>query len=185
MPRAVLPRLVAVLVAAAGLVLLVVGVSRAGSSAAATDIVGRLPKVGQQVVVTAPGMTELAGSTLRVQASAADPARPVFIGVGRADDVEAYVGSSGRVETTALDSAGVLRVSVRGNGSLPDPASVDVWAAAVRSQGAATLTWPRTPGAWRLVVTTDGTAPPAAVQFTWSGSSGSSPAPALIAVGLV
>jgi hypothetical protein len=181
-----LSRLAALLVVAAGIAVLVLGLQRTGAFGGSQALVGRLPRVPQPIVVTAPGMTELAGATVRVRASSSAVSVPVFIGVGRADDVEAYLGDVARAEVTAVEEDTTLRVVARaGTTSLPDPGGVDVWAASVRAAGVATLTWPRTPGPWRLVIATDGRTPPTAAEFTWSGHSGASPAPALIAVGAV
>jgi hypothetical protein len=184
-PQVLLTRLAAALVALAGLVTLVLGLQRASAFGSDEALVGRLPRVSEPVVVTAEGMTELAGTTVRVRA-VSTASSPVFIGVGRSDDVQAYLGKVARTEVTALDSHEVLRTGRHeGEPSLPDPAGVDVWTASVRTTGVATLTWPRTPGRWRLVIATDGRTSPSAAEFTWSGEKGSSAGPALAAVGAV
>jgi hypothetical protein len=181
-----LSRLAAVLVALAGVAVLVAGLQRTSAFGGDPELVGRPPAITQPILVTAPGMTELAGARLRVRAASSAVSVPVFIGVGRADDVEAYLGRVSRAEVTALEEDGSLRIATSGaETSLPDPAGVDVWAASVRAAGVATLTWPRTPGPWRLVVATDGRTPATVAEFTWTGHAGTSPAPALIAVGAV
>jgi len=184
-PRSLVPPLAATLVVVAGAAVLWSGLSRTAVLGGDAPIVGRLPAVTAPVVVTAPGMSELSGGEFTVTATGPGEQR-VFVGVGRADDVEAYLGGVARAEITALEPDGRMRVATRdGDPSLPDPAGVDVWAAAAQGTGTATLNWPRAPGSWRVVVAVDGRTAPSSAQFTWAGSSGSSGAPALIAVGAV
>jgi hypothetical protein len=183
--RTVLPPLAAVLVVGAGAAVLWSGLSRTAAFGGDADLAGRLPAVTQPAVVTVPGLLELSGGRVTVVATAA-PDRQVFVGVGRSEDVEAYLGGAARADVTALEADGRLRVAARaGEPALPDPAGADVWAASARGPGGATLTWPRVPGSWRVLVAVDGRSPPAAVTMTWAGRTASSPAPALIAVGAV
>ena len=184
-PRSLVPPVAAALVVVAGALLLWAGLERTAVLGGDAPVTGRLPAVGQPVVVTAPGMSELSGGEVTVTASA-DGSRPGFVGVGRADDVEAYLDGVARAEVTALEPDGTLRVVVHGGQpNLPDPAGVDVWAAAAQGTGSATLSWPRAPGSWRVVVAADGRTAPTSARFTWAGRAGPSSAPALIAVGAV
>ncbi|HEY6795423.1 MAG TPA: hypothetical protein VI248_12165, partial [Kineosporiaceae bacterium] len=181
--RSLLPPLAAALVAVAGAGVLWAGLARTSAFGGGSTLVGRLPAVTQPVVVTTPGMSELSGNRFTIRAGATGN-RPVFVGVGRSDDVQAYLGDAARAEITALEPGGSLRVSGRaGAATLPDPAAVDVWAATAHGTGTATLTWPRAPGSWRVVVAVDGRSAPSSAEFTWAGPTGSSGAPALIAVG--
>jgi hypothetical protein len=109
--------------------------------------------------------------------------RQVFVGVGRADDVAAYLGDAARTEVTGVrDGQGV--VTRQGSeASLPEPAGVDVWALSATGRGTATLTWPQAPGRWRVVAAVDGATPPTEVVLTWQRARTSSAAPALFAVG--
>jgi len=183
--RAWLPPLGALLVLVVGLAVLWSGLAHTRMFGGEAPLTGRLSKVTQPVVVTAPGMSELSGSRFTVHATAPDGSA-VFIGVGRTDDVDAYLGDVARAEVTALEPGGDLRVTAHpGDPSLPDPAGVDVWATAVQRSGQATLTWPRAPGSWRVVVAVDGRTAPSSAEFTWAGRAGSSPAPALISIGAV
>jgi hypothetical protein len=183
--RSLLPPLAAALIAIAGVAVLWAGLSRTSAFGGGAALVGRLPAVTQPVVVTTAGMSELSGSRFTITATASG-GRQVFVGVGRADDVVAYLGNAARAEVTALEPGGALRVASRpGDPALPDPAGVDVWAAAAHGTGTATLTWPRAPGSWRVVVAVDGRTAPSSAEFTWAGHAGSSPAPALIAVGVL
>jgi hypothetical protein len=183
---ALVARLLAGLVALAGLSLLVAGVLRATVYAPETTTVGRTAgSPDAPVVETAPGALDLDGPSVRVEATAASGDQPVFIGVGRARDVEAYLAQAARAQVTGIQD-GRLAVAVRGGeASLPDPAGVDVWAVSAAGRGTAALVWPDAPGQWRVVATTDGTRAPQQVTFTWTRAPKASPAPALIAVGLL
>jgi hypothetical protein len=83
--------------------------------------------------------------------------KPVFLGIGRAKDVEAYLGKVSRLEVVGHDAQGhLVTEQPSGDASLPDPAGVDVWTVSTRTQNSASLVWPDTPGQWRLVAATDG-----------------------------
>jgi hypothetical protein len=174
------------LVAAAGAVLLSIGVLITGPLAPPDATIAQLDAgTRAPVVVSAPGLLGLGGSRVRIDASAAG-SHPVFVGIGRAADVQAYLGGVARVEATGLDDRGGLLVERHGGqATLPDPNGVDVWVASARAPRAASLIWPDQPGSWRLVVATDGTAPAPALVLSWHRTGGGSAAPALIAVGLM
>jgi len=187
-PRHLVPRLVALLVAALGAVLLSAGVLRAGPLAPSDTTTARLPSPGRApVVVSAPGLLGLGGSRVRIEASAPGGSGQVFLGVGRAADVQAYLGDVSRVEVTGVDPQDRLVGVARGReASLPDPDGVDVWVASVRAPGAAALIWPDQPGRWQVVVATDGTAPaPASLSLSWTRTGGTSMVPALVSLGLL
>ena len=180
------PRVIAVVVVLFGALMVVAGGLRATVFAPSSVVTAAGARPGQPVVSTAVGLLRLGGPRVRVDVT--DSARrPVFVGVGRAGDVEAYLAKVSRSEVVGHDGAGNVRTRRIGSErSLPDPASADVWLVSRRVTGAASLTWPDTPGQWRLVVATDGTAAaPDQIRFTWSGREVHTAAPALIAIGLV
>jgi hypothetical protein len=181
-----LPTLAAAAVALVGALLVAAGGLQASVFAPSPTSRAVLASPQQAVVSTAVGLLGLDGP--RVQVDAVDSnRRPVFLGIGRAADVEAYLAGVSHLEVTGHDGDGRLLSTLTGTEpSLPDPAGVDVWVTSVRGQGTANLTWPQAPGAWRLVVATDGTASaPDRLTLTWSGRERHSSAPALIAIGLV
>jgi hypothetical protein len=186
-PRHLVPRLAAAVVALTGLLLALVGVLMATTFAPESTTTGRVSGLdGVPVVATTPGMLGLDGPQVKVQV-VAGPDRPVFLGVGRAADVDAYLGDVARLELTGLRADGVLTTERAGSAeSLPDPAQVDVWATRVRGEGAVVLTLPDEPGRWRLVAATDGTsAGPDALTMTWLRPDEASAAPALVALGVL
>ena len=186
LPRRLVPRVVAAAVALVGVLLTGLGALFATSLAPDQEVTARLDGAGDRPVITTQiGVLDLAGPRVRVDARAADS--PVFLGIGRAKDVEAYLGKVERLDVAGHDDAGRLLADPTGDeASVPDPAGVDVWTVSTRGENAASLVWPDTPGQWRLVVATDGEAKaPASLDLTWTAESGTSFAPALIAVGIL
>jgi hypothetical protein len=178
-------RLLAALVAVAGLLLLVTGILRATVLEPPTTAVGRVDgATGVVAVATAPGGLDLDGPSVRIDATAPSGGA-VFVGVGREADVEAYLAQAARTEVTGV-ADGRTTTERRGvETSLPPPTAVDVWAVSASGLGSASLTWPDAPGRWRAVVTTDGTATPQQVAFTWQLGPRADRVPALVATGLV
>jgi hypothetical protein len=186
LPRRLVPRVVAATVALAGVLLTGLGALFATTLAPDPEVSARLDGIGRQPVVTTQiGLLDLEGPRVRVDATAAG--KTVFLGIGRAKDVESYLGKVSRLEIAGHDAEGrLVAEQAPGDASVPDPAGVDVWAVSTRTQNAASLVWPDTPGQWRLVAATDGTAgAPTSIDVTWTGERQSSSAPALIAVGIL
>jgi hypothetical protein len=177
-------RIVAALVAVAGAALLLLGLARATVWAPPTQTVVHVGGAAVAPVVdTTPEALALDGPSLRVTVRAADSSSPVFVGVGRAADVEAYLGGVARNEVTGVRGMDPVLARTGSDASLPEPAGVDVWALAVTGRGTATLEWPQAAGRWRAVAAVDGATPPAQVVLTWQRNRGSSLVPALFAVG--
>jgi hypothetical protein len=180
------PQLVAAAVALVGALLVLAGGLQATvfSPPAVTQATLLSPR--QPVVTTAVGALGLEGPRLAVVASSGTASHPVFVGIGRAHDVDAYLAQVSRLEVTGDGDGKLLTKRVGDQASLPDPAGVDVWVVSARGPGSASLVWPNAPGQWRLVVATDGAAPAAdELSFSWSGRERHTAAPALIAIGLV
>lgn len=178
--------LVAGAVALVGLVLLIIGGLQATVLAPPVVTEATLGSPSAPVVSTAVGVLGLEGPRLQVTATGA-PGRPVFLGIGRARDVDAYLASAKRQEITGYDGKTTLTTRAEGTeATLPDPSVADVWVVSSLNDGKAELVWPDTGGQWRLVAATDGTSPaPAKVTLTWSGEERHSSAPAFIAVGIL
>lgn len=185
-PALPMPRVIAVVVVLFGALMLGAGTLRATVFAPSEVVTAAGTRPGQPVVSTAIGLLGLEGPRVRVDVKDSK-GRPVFIGIGRAGDVDAYLAKVARSEVIGHDGAGSVRTRRLGlEPSLPDPASADVWLVSRRGTGSGSLTWPDTPGQWRLVVATDGTAAaPDRISFTWTGREVHTAAPALIAIGLV
>lgn len=182
--RVPLPRLAALAAVAAGVLLVLIATARATVWApGATTVVRVAGQSGAPVVVTTPEALALDGPSVRVDVRAADPNTPVFVGVGRAGDVEAYLGQAARAEITGVRGSDAVVSRSGGDTALPAPGGVDVWALSATGRGSASLIWPQAPGRWRVLAATDGSAPPSAVVLTWQRDRGSSAVPVLFAVG--
>jgi hypothetical protein len=78
----------------------------------------------------------------------------VFVGVGPADDVAAYLDAVSHDEVADLDAGPFDVTYARHPGGEPatDPAAQTFWAATDSGTGARTLTWPVASGDWAVVV---------------------------------
>ena len=79
--------------------------------------------------------------------------RPVFVGIGPADDVTQYLGGVERDEVDDLDSSGDPEYS-RNSGGAPTgpPGDETFWVASTAGAGERTLEWEPEDGDWRAVV---------------------------------
>jgi hypothetical protein len=178
--------LAAVGVALIGAALVLTGGLKATVLAPPDVTVATLSAPGRPVVSTAVGLLGLEGPRVEVDATAGTANGAVFVGIGRAHDVDAYLAQVSRFELTGDRDGTLLTKPIGTEPTLPDPAAADVWLVSARGPGAASLVWPQTPGQWRLVIATDGTAPAAAkITLSWSGRDHRTAAPALISIGLV
>lgn len=177
-------RLAAFAVALAGAVLLLVALARVTVWATPAHTVVRVAgQPGKPVVVTTAAALALDGPSVRMTVRAADPAQDVFVGIGRASDVEAYLGHVARREVTGVQGSDAVLASSGSETSLPEPAGVDVWALATTGRGSASVVWPRADGSWRMVAAVDGVTPPAEVVLDWQRERGSALTPALFGIG--
>lgn len=91
---------------------------------------------------------------IRIQAQPADPGTSLFIGIGPAKDVAAYLDPVNHVQVNDLD-AGPFDVTYdphAGGQPATSPAAQTFWAATDAGTGPRTLTWPITGGDWAVVV---------------------------------
>ncbi|WP_007506966.1 DUF4389 domain-containing protein [Pseudofrankia saprophytica] len=88
--------------------------------------------------------------TVRVRAASNDPAKPVFVGIARTDDVTAYLDQVA-YSVVRPDGSGTWRDHAGGPLARP-PASTDIWVASVSGTGSQTLTWDARGGDWTLVL---------------------------------
>lgn len=86
---------------------------------------------------------------LRVTATGARDG-PVFVGIGRRTDVDAYLAGVPH-EVTDFDGGGA-RSSVTGGGAPAPPASQGFWARSAGGAGTQTVVWPVEAGDWAAVV---------------------------------
>lgn len=184
------------------IVLIVLGLSTVGAAIASatawkppTTVTVPLPSEPTvNYVITDPGVLNIVNPTVQVKAIAEDEDSPVFLAMGRTDEVQAWVESSDYGRVTGLDSWEELSYTTEdavpgeddgGDDAdegdeeepLADPATSDMWVEEVNGIGEATYTWEETPGRWSMIVATDGSSPAPTLEFTWEREV---PTPALI-----
>jgi hypothetical protein len=98
---------------------------------------------------------------VRLRVAAADAARPIFLGIGPAADVAAYLDGAAHDEVIGLtddqflgfgDGGTPVYRTSPGDLDVADPAEQSFWAATVTGPGAQELTWQPTNGRWAVVV---------------------------------
>ncbi len=146
-------------------------------------------------VISEPGVLNIVNETVKVRVVAQDGESPVFLGMGRTADVEAWVAESDHGAITGLQTWDSLNYQ-KIDGVEPEtededgeetaeeeepepanPADSDMWVEQVNGVGELTYTWEEVPGRWSMIVATDGTSPAPMVEFTWEREV---PTPALI-----
>ena len=154
-------------------------------------------KQGSTLLLTEPGVLDMAAETVSVVATSASDDK-VVLALGRTADVEAWVGEDPRTVVTGLVDRETL--SVEGGGTaetageptpaatepaatdpavtdpaaadpaaaVPDPAGSDLWVAEASGAGQATLEWTREDGRWSVLAANVGPEPgPLTLTLTW------------------
>jgi hypothetical protein len=96
---------------------------------------------------------------VRIEALSGDSARPIFVGIARKKDVDAYLAGVDHavVEHLDWDPFRVTYEQRAGTRVPADPASQTFWAASARGAGTIDLKWETSSGSWSVVVmNTDG-----------------------------
>jgi hypothetical protein len=95
---------------------------------------------------------------VRIRGTSADPARPLFIGIGRKGDVDRYLAGVAHSEVTDVNAdpfGSTYSPSYREQpGSRPAvaPVRASFWVARASGAGTQALTWSVKPGRWAIVV---------------------------------
>jgi hypothetical protein len=92
--------------------------------------------------------------TVRVRGESANPRRPLFIGIARRSDVEAYLARVAHADVVDIDSD-PFRATYRpqpGGAPRVPPARARFWVARVSGPGTQTLGWHVKSGTWSVVV---------------------------------
>lgn len=185
-------------------VLIVLGLGTVGAAIASAtawkpDTTVTVPLPAQPTVnyvITDPGVLNIVNETVKVRAVADDPESPVFLAMGRTDEIEAWVAPSDHGKITGLETWEELSyTTVTGVEPEADdeddeaeegeeeedtdanPADSDMWVEEVNGIGEAAYTWQEIPGQWSMIVATDGSTPAPMVELTWEREV---PTPALI-----
>lgn len=86
---------------------------------------------------------------VRLRVTAVSPDRPVFVGIGPADQVAAYLSGTSYAAVTGEGTGGL--VSHDGTGKPALPATAGIWVAQVAGPGTQTLRWAARDGEWTAV----------------------------------
>lgn len=89
--------------------------------------------------------------TVRIRATATDPAVPIFIGIGRHDAVDRYLGGVGHVTITSWIGDATVYRNHPGTAPAVAPTDVSIWARSASGTGTRSLTWKPTGGDWTVV----------------------------------
>jgi hypothetical protein len=78
--------------------------------------------------------------------------RPLFLGIGPTDEVDAYLDGVGHEVVSNIQPGRVTTRTITGEATPVPPGEVDLWAEQETGPGTQTLTWDLTAGNWTLVV---------------------------------
>jgi hypothetical protein len=93
-------------------------------------------------------LTGLVGD-VRLRVTAAGPGRPVFIGIGPADRVAAYLSGTAYTTVTGTGPGGMA--GQHGTARPAPPRAAGIWVAQATGTGTQALTWPAQDGDWMAV----------------------------------
>lgn len=90
--------------------------------------------------------------TLRIRATATDPAKGVFLGVAPSAAVQSYLAGVDHLVVNSWGTGGTHNDVASGAAPPTSPADARIWSAQVSGPGTQTLTWRPTDGRWVVVV---------------------------------
>jgi hypothetical protein len=124
-----------------------------------------LDPVQLQTDVGGPDLGTILGD-VRVSATGSGESA-VFVGIGPAADVDAYLAGVGRTRlTTSREPGGTVRQALPGGAPATPPAQQAFWVASAFGPGTQQLTWTAAPGTWTVVVMNSDASRPVAAQLT-------------------
>lgn len=101
-------------------------------------------------------LTGLVGD-VRLRVTATSPDRPVFVAIGPADRVAAYLSGTSYATVTGTGTSGL--VSHHGAGVPASPRTAGIWVAQTAGTGTQTLRWTAADGDWMAVAMNPGGSP--------------------------
>jgi hypothetical protein len=90
--------------------------------------------------------------TIRLRVNNGDPSTPVFLGIGRAEDVAGYLDGVRHSTLTEIGDPATSYEEWAGSAPKTRPGDGAVWLAKVEGTGTQTLTWTPDDGPWRAVL---------------------------------
>jgi hypothetical protein len=112
-------------------------------------------------------------TAVRVQATSAS-GTPIFVGIGRATDVDRYLAGSAHAQITDFE-VDPFRPELRdvpGAARPAPPSSQPIWAASSEGAGTQTVTWPAQSGEWKVVAMNADGSPRVAVDVAVGAKTG-------------
>jgi hypothetical protein len=105
---------------------------------------------------------ERLGGRIRITATSTDPAKPLFVGIARTEDVDRYLANveHDQVGDLKLDPFSVQYQRQSGHAPATRPNASGIWQTKATGAGTQTITWPLQGGHWSAVVmNADGSSP--------------------------
>jgi hypothetical protein len=96
--------------------------------------------------------------TVRIRVTAADPGKPVFVGIASTADAERYLAGSDHARVRTIERGRATYSEQLGDAALTAPTEQTFWVASAAGPGRQSLAWTATTGDWTVVVANaDGT----------------------------
>ncbi|MDK1359417.1 hypothetical protein QNO00_03940 [Arthrobacter sp. zg-Y1219] len=154
-----------------GVLLMLLGIGQRTVWAPPSTVTAEAPSENQQAPLTVVGADVLTAHPGGVDLTVAGDG-PFLMAVGRADDVDAWVGDASAVRVGA-DGESLTSELAEGTPTVPNPAGSDLWVSEQEVDGETTFTWEApASGDWQILLATDGTAPaPADVSVTYANDA--------------
>ena len=108
-----------------------------------------------------------------------------FLAVGRASDVDAWVGDAAVTRLSAGEEDSLTAQTTEGEATVPNPAGSDLWVSEETADGEIAYSWtPPAEGDWSVLIASDGTAAaPTDITVSWANDAGTPLAIPLIVAG--
>jgi len=106
---------------------------------------------------------------VRITATSKSPAKPIFVGIGRYQDVAAYLAGTAHDQVSDFDADpfSVTYHHVAGKAPVTPPAKQRFWVASTQGTGTQTLTWGVRRGTWSMVAMNADASRPVAVEASF------------------
>ena len=107
------------------------------------------------------------------------------LAVGRAGDVDAWVGDAAHLRVTAITEEGLETTFIQGEETVPNPSGSDLWTSEETADGSVTYRWlDPAEGEWSILLAADGENPaPTDISVTWPNDATTGWAVPLIVIG--